>query len=121
MLIGTMAAMQYEPEDTIANVTNTIRFQCSSDQMISWVYASDESSLTQKRVLHNGKRFSIDVDRRYSIENVTKGQMDLIIDNVQYSDAGIYICAKYGTSSPKYSQLIVLSKLFHVFLDNFQE
>ena len=114
MLIGTKAVIYKEPEDTIANVTNTIRFQCSSDQMISWFYASDESSLKQKRILHNGKRFNVDFYARYSIDNATKGQMDLVIDDVQYSDAGIYICAEYGSSSPKYSQLIVLSKLFHL-------
>ena len=51
---------------------------------------------------------------RYSIEQPTRRDWNLVIRNVKFSDAGIYVCICYGTSTYEVvSHLIVRGKSAH--------
>ena len=93
---------------------DTATFKCSTNETTSvyWLYTA-VGSMSDPVEIYWGRQVITSLEKRYSVNTDAPGQYDLTITDVQFSDAGQYICVENGGFGPGRStaELLVFGEL----------
>ena len=111
VVLGLTCTLIQAPSSTVAVYESRVLLTCESDShRLSWLKKVGENEI----LIYNGFNVEKSLTERYYVNNTRPGKrLDLIITNIQFSDAATYYCKETGTIQTAISHLAVIG-IFYI-------
>ena len=127
MVSGSESKLVRVPVNTAVIQGSAVTLECTSDVGASFIFwlnrlcaSSNGNTCQLSDVIYFRSKFGISVDKtRFSVtsvNNLTHETCDVIINPVQLSDAGVYLCVEYvgpDLTDTRSAQLVVIGIKAH--------
>lgn len=117
ILEGSAAAFLKVPENKMSLLNRKTELQCSTNSIMPliWSFISSGSPLFYTILFIHGN-LTTSGAAKYKIERSVRGEYNLVMESVDLSYAGRYICTDGSFAPEVEAELAVIGKGYHIFL-----
>ena len=119
---STFSYLVSKPMTAVSMMGGSVRMGCSRDlssDAVDWEFAPADTNETS--FVYTSRQIPANLTSRYRIDTDNQSRYDLVMDSVDYSHAGTYICTPVNQGAYPQSgsaQLMVLGIFFKMYSNN---